>query len=396
MVRNMAGLLTMKRHPRNYLVLFCLLAFPGSALANAGTPLMWAGMFHLVFGNALIGLCEGLLIGWLFALPKGKAVLIMIPANYLSAWAGGLFLRGTIVSSLQLDLNNGWRWFWIMVLLTYVITLVLEWPFVALCFRRAENWLARSIRANVLVQTASYVVLFAWYWMASGTSLYTKLRVTSPAELALPETVSVYFISEHDGSAYKRPLVGGTQTKVCELHSTNVNDRLFVRPTSPNNNRWDLVARLETSDRRNPRLIEVLTNVVMDAPLDDRPSQTTPPRYDGTWFTFGDAQRLASAADSPWEFRAGFWPIEGLVAKNKATGEKVHFSYETPFGAWTVRNAVHLPSDKVLFQLGDDQICAFHPQSRKVALLWHGRGPVPVIEKPELAPAEKQPQTQTP
>ena len=64
----------------------------------------------------------------------------------------------------------------------------------------------------------------------------------------------------------------------------------------------------------------------------------------------------------------------------KETGNRVRFSYETPFGAWTVRNAVHLPTDKVLFQLGDDQICGFDPVERRVALLWHGRGPVPVIE----------------
>ncbi len=56
-------------------------------------------------------------------------------------------------------------------------------------------------------------------------------------------------------------------------------------------------------------------------------------------------------------------------------------AYETPFGAWPVRNAVHLPSDKVLFQLGDDQICGFDPVNRRVALLWRGRGAVPVIKK---------------
>jgi hypothetical protein len=35
---------------------------PRLASANVGTPLMWAGGLHLVFGNALIGLIEGLLL----------------------------------------------------------------------------------------------------------------------------------------------------------------------------------------------------------------------------------------------------------------------------------------------------------------------------------------------
>lgn len=100
-------------------------------------------------------------------------------------------------------------------------------------------------------------------------------------------------------------------------------------------------------------------------------------------------------APSPWKFWAGFWPIEGLKAENRTTGTNVHFSYETPSGARTVRNAVPLPSDKVLFQLGHDQICAFDPQSRKVALLWDGRGPVPVIEKTEsVASDQKELRTQ--
>lgn len=35
-------------------------------LANAGTPLIWAGMFQLTFGNAIIGAVEGFVLArWL-------------------------------------------------------------------------------------------------------------------------------------------------------------------------------------------------------------------------------------------------------------------------------------------------------------------------------------------
>lgn len=341
---------------------------------------MWAGMLHLVVGNALIGWFEGILIAWRFSLSKRKAVLIMIPANYFSAWLGGLLLNHAIVNSLHLDLNNGWLWFWILVVLTYLITLVLEWPFVAICFRHSENWLARSAQANVLAQTASYIALFGWYWMASGTSLYTSLNVVSPAKMTLPQDVFVYFISEKDGDVYKRPLSGGDEIKVGTVQSTNVDDRLFVRPNSEDNRKFDLMARLEAAGSRDPRFVEVLTNLSVQAALDDRATYTSPPQYEGTWFNFGNARPLGSATNSDWKFRSGFWPIGGLLAENKSSGKTIHFSYETPFGAWTVRNAVHLPSDKVLFQLGENQVCVFDPRTRMVALLWHGRGPVPVIE----------------
>ena len=56
----------MKRRPLLLLLGFvAVVAFPQHAWANAGTPLMWAGLLHLVFGNVLIGVGEGALLAWL-------------------------------------------------------------------------------------------------------------------------------------------------------------------------------------------------------------------------------------------------------------------------------------------------------------------------------------------
>jgi len=361
-----------------------ILAFPQPVWANAGTPLMWAGPIHLIFGNALIGLGEGLLLAWLFSVPKGKSVLLMIVANYVSAWMGALFISGAMASAVPMDLNNGWMWFWVMVVVTYCMTVVLEWPFIARCFRGARGRLSRSLRASLVVQSASYILLFAWYWEASGTSLYTEMEVVSPADLSLPGSVLVYYIDPAGGAVHERPLVGGEAREVLKLGSTGKDDRLLVRESAADSSRWDLVARLETRDHDNPSFVPVKTNLHLEAAPDWKSTHSKPPQYEGTWFNFGVASKLGSAKSSRWEFRTGFWPIEGLEASSTATGEPVRFSYETPFGAWTVRNAVHLPSDKVLFQLGDDQICAFDPVTRRVALLWHGRGPVAVMEKANL------------
>jgi hypothetical protein len=116
----------MKRGTLLFLVVVGFVALPQEASANAGTPLMWAGMIHLVIGNALVGLLEGLLLGWWFRVPRAKAIGAMIVANYTSAWLGGLFIRGAIVKVLPMDLTNGWQWFWVMVVVTYCLTLVLE------------------------------------------------------------------------------------------------------------------------------------------------------------------------------------------------------------------------------------------------------------------------------
>ncbi len=54
--------MTAKKLP--FLVIVVLLSMPSVALANVGTPLMWATMLHLAFGNAFIGILEGGLLTW--------------------------------------------------------------------------------------------------------------------------------------------------------------------------------------------------------------------------------------------------------------------------------------------------------------------------------------------
>ena len=205
--------------------------------------------------------------------------------------------------------------------------------------------------------------------------------VVSPSELSWPDSVVVYYIGVPDGDVYKRGLADSEAEKVYPLRSKNQNNRLFVRPNKSDTNHWDIAARPEKEDGTDSQYVDILTNQLVEAAPDWRSTVTDPPQYSGTWMNFGRVPSLGNATNSHWEFRAGYWAFEGLRAWETRTNGLVRFSYETPFGAWVVRNAVHLPSDKVLFQLGDDQICVFDPATRKVALLWRGRGPVAVIEK---------------
>ena len=68
--------------------ILALVLSPNIALANVGTPLLWVGTFHLLIGNALIGLGEGLLLARWFKAPKQRAIQIMIGANYFSMIVG--------------------------------------------------------------------------------------------------------------------------------------------------------------------------------------------------------------------------------------------------------------------------------------------------------------------
>ena len=348
-----------------------VICLPLTARADAGTPLMWAGMLHLFFGNAIIGFFEGFILAKFFKLQAHVCIWTMMLANYFSAWLGGLFLNQQITNHLPFNLYNAWHWIWTMVVVTYLITLVLEWPFVFFCFRKEPNRLKRSWLGNLLINSLSYVLLFGWYGMASGTTLYTKTNIVQPSEINFPKNGIVYFISETNSVC--RFDFGSRKTEfVCRLDADDKDGRLFTRPSAFDTNHWDI---LESS---KSNLICTNLDVVADQSWRDG---TGPTRIGGTWFNFGYAPKLGAAEKSSWQFRTGFWPVEGLRGANSNFQEHIHLSLETPFVDWVARNATHLPGDFIVFQLGANQICLFEIATRKMALLIKGRGPVVVLPK---------------
>lgn len=355
--------------------LLILLGLPCEASANTGTPLMWATAFHLALGNALIGLGEGLLLAFLFKLKKWRSIGIMIVANYFSTCIGRIVLH-SVIPLLPVDLNNGWYWFWVLAAAAYLATLLLEWPFVALCFRGAPSWFKRSWVGNLTVQTVSYVVIFSWYWMASGTSLYTKMNVVPVSQMKLPQIERIYYIGDKGNEIFTCDLYGNDKRWVQSVATKDKMDRLFVRPSSAIPGKWDLMAITKGVSNQEGEVMEVIKDFAKQAAPDWRSTTTEPRQYDSTWFNFGPAALQKELPGGEWEFTSGFWAIEGLRAINQKTGKRVHFSYETIFGEWYVRNATQLPTDQAVFQLGENQICVFDPATKQVALITRGRGPV--------------------
>jgi hypothetical protein len=70
----------------------------------------------------------------------------------------------------------------------------------------------------------------------------------------------------------------------------------------------------------------------------------------------------------------------GVSCGSQRGGWHYRYVMETLLMTWEFCNAVLLPEDKLLCQLGGDQICMVDLPNRRIVLLWHGRGPVPVIE----------------
>ena len=372
---------------RSALLILTIALLPATASANAGTPLMWASMLHLVFGNAIIGFIEGLLLSRIFKCPTWRSIPGLIAANYVSAWVGGILVSGVLSPLPDITIENIRFWFCSFVVIAYLVTLLIEYPFFWFVMRSQERCLVRAVKATALVNAISYVLLFGWYWMASGTSMMTQLQVVSTGSLTPRDEYALFFISTDGRQILQTDLNGQHRSVLSQVVAPHRNDRLFARRNSKTG--YDLFIHLDLDDRDKVREDLIAANFSDLAPVDWRISEGHSEKTEGTWFNFGPAPSLASKSD--WKFSTGFWPIEGIKADNKKEKATTRLSLETPFAAWIARNATQVEGDLVVFQLGDNQICILDPESRRIALIARGKGPIVAKLQPTTTSPPKLP-----
>lgn len=369
----------MRRSP-SWLAMLLLVLLPSTALANAGTPLIWASMLHLLFGNALIGVLEGFLLHGMFKIPKSKTIPLLIAANYASAWVGGWLVARYFASLADLTIENIQWSFWCFVLIAFVVTLLIELPFFRFAMRKRDRPLRQSVIATTVIHGISYTLLLGWYWSASGTSMLTRVEVVAPESLPIPEPYALYYISQDGKQIVRANLThAGSTDVIAHVEAHHRNDRLFVR--TGHEAGFDLCLWQDADDQATAKESLILSNFSERAPIDWRMTSGESPKPSGTWFNFGDIPVIA--VDSDWKYRTGFWALEGIRGENQKTGVKLRFSLETPFASWPMRNATHIAGDLVVLQLDEDQICLMHPPSQRIALIGRGKGPI--VAKPEAS-----------
>ncbi len=346
-----------------------LVLIPCVALADAGTPLVWATAFHMLLGNAILGVFEGWFLAQVFDLRDLRCMGIMILANYFSAWIG-VFIVDALAGTQAVDIYNALRVTLTLILASYLLTVLLEWPFVALCFWHSDRWLSRSVRGSLMVQTASYILLFGGFWLVSGKTLYTSTEVVPPTELSLPVGVQVFYIASSDGDVY-RLSHSNSPTKVCTLNATNVSDFLRFQASKQDTNLWDLVVVMD-GRQLNEEAIPILLNALRNPSREMRLTQQ--------YWGWGTAPKVGTATNSQWHFAWAHWEDLGMWGTNEKTGERLRVAFGTPVLGWPVWRAIHLPGDEVLFQLGEDQLCLLDTTGRRVALIARGHGPVAVTD----------------
>lgn len=344
--------------------LAALMLVPSVARADLGTPLVWGMGFHLFLGNLLVGALEGAILASTFGLKLRRSIALLIGANYVSSWVG-IWAIEKLARWLDPDLSNGLQAAFGLIATTYVLTLVLEWPFVAVAVAGPPGWLRRSVKGSLIAQTASYVLIFGGYALVSATSLYTRFSVVPREQLSLPDGVQVFYFGAPDWGVY-RLADRSAPTRVFEWHSVNDvynRDSLRFDQEPDDSLAWDLVAVRGERGQAGSTVVAVAG--VVRSPRDSVWNSLQP----GEPFR---VPAIGAALESPWRFETSPWPSVGMWGRNRTTGQPLRLAFGTPVLGWSIWRAIHLPGDRILFALGRDQICLLDLPTRRVALLARG------------------------
>jgi len=358
----------MGRKYRAWLLVAALFA-PAAAWGNVPAAYVFVGLFHLVLGCALLGAGEGWLMARVFKLPAKKTIAWMIFANYFSAWVGFVL---PAVADFPPSLHYVNAYLWTSIAVYFVLTLILEWPFVFALFKGDSRRVARSIQASLLAQGASYAVLVLLY---AGGGWQENLNRFEPeyASWANPRTV-VYYLSPDNRTLYRIRLKDAKAERVLELDSQEQPVYLHVSRSSPGSDSLDLWAGGEVILRDAGRLGGSAT----ESPYESCPGEGN----------YGCAVDLRSGERSTWRIRNEY--TRALAAESNETGERFAVGMETVLLRFRITRVTALPEDQVLFQATNaampwggrerPQVCLLDLKNRKLAVVAEGQFPVAFVD----------------
>ncbi len=298
-------------------------------LANAGTPLMWAGMFTLLAGNFCLGGIEAWLLSKFLKRTIRPGALIL--ANYFTLLVGyGLLtLAAPLLEPVQRDpIRLGLSVFLGLMVIAWVFTVLLEWPFVALATQQKLN--RSSLLLSLKVQSITYVGMNVIALALGSVSAITLLH-TNPNLSTVPGWV--YTVGPDIRTVYRTRLDGSKTERVAPITEADMKsfDRVFLR---------------RSPDKRTARL--VLTNRDgKETVLQERvgASRQIAPDWDGR-IASGTMWVSTRSFLKDQRVSPGAWAYDGLFVN----GDR--YSLETPFLSVLARSPIVLPDGKVVFQFG--------------------------------------------
>ncbi len=354
-----------------WLIIFSFfILMPKSAYADVGTPLMLLGAGHLLIGNAIIGIFEGLIVAKLFGARTVKSILIMVLANYISMVAGvvGIWSLGGALNNVA-SINNVFAIILAMLAGSYIATIFIEWPFCFWILKGKEDRHNRAFKASAVINSASYAILIPIYFLVSGTSLMTNVKVDKSLSFLKTRNAWVYFISSEDRALYKIRVNGTAKQKVKEARLTNKYEVLFA---CSKDGKANLGAYWAENGRWSKPII-LLGNLLGATAVSEDCGESD------RWHN-DEVIDFRSPNVRDWSVNTGSWAIVGLNGENKKTGKSLHIALETPFLMWPISKATVLPEDQVICQVGN-QIVLFDLNTRRIGLITFGNSPVVILEE---------------
>lgn len=353
----------MRRCLRLSFAAFLVLLLAPAARADMGTPIMWAGFLHLTIGNLLIGIGEAALI--LFVLhPRTRWIFPkMILANYVSMIVGMLLLQmmfdNLVYARYEFPFAHIARIMAMMTALTFLLTLIIEWPFCFWVFRKDQKRFAKSLKANLIAQCASYALLVPLYFYASYAEVCDKVAADQSILAGLAGQGRIYFLEKDRVHVCSVDLDGKNRSLLpdIELLYGYEKELSFV---SSAENKWSLRV-LFASNGAVRTLIPDLSGRA--AKRESTHSKT---------FDFRDEGKR------DWSVEVRHLGLDGVEVSYREQ-HQYRFYIDTPYMEWYSRYPTVLPGNFVIFEFYGKIVCLDMNQ-RKIAYITDGYAPVVLLK----------------
>lgn len=318
------------------LILGMIILLPQMIIANAGTPLMWVQMIHLVFGNLVLGIIEGLILKFAFKTKLPRAVVLMILANYVS-WIIGTVLisyfQNTLINK-TFELEYVYKAWIVSIILLYFVTVLIEAPFIFWIYRREVNF-KKSLTNSFLINVLTYTGMIAIYLHSSGFNIFTDIKIDQSL-LDNRNEKHIFYILSSDSKVYSYRLADKKMELLIPITSEYKYPRFELNYANDS-----LTINLGIEQNNTQKQI-----------IDSNFCSVTDSIYYGNfnyswWQPTSDFRDIN---DRTWDAYAGDWAIQGLRIRKE--GEiKEKYAFEVPWMMWSISEIAIINNHELIFKI---------------------------------------------
>jgi len=360
-----------------------MLHMPLPLIADAGTPLMIVGSLYLIVGNFFIGIIEALIVRWLFKVKGFRLFLWVIVANYASFIAGMILLSYCTESISravggELPIYSINRIEAVLIVFTFIVTIIVEWPFYWLGTRSVKFGRSKSFLANLVANFVSYWILAALFFSGKTPDVW-GFRLVPASKIAPFVSARIIYLSPHGDEVLSLRIGETTAVRLFPVSPSVPEGGLaFVRGSK--SDQWQLMLKPVNWDNDSP---PVKMGLIYARQATTQPIYSDGESYpDWMWYGGMFVSDLRSKTDSKWDafLEPGIYPqtIIDSIPKGK---EYVISPFEISMMTWADSFPTILPNDELVFSLGP-QIMVADLDRDIVAAVATGRSPVVILDEP--------------